>query len=694
MRPASGVLVLLLALPLAAAAETTTPAAAPESPLPVAAGDAARSASIAAARDSVLPYVVSILAVREQFRGGEAQLSLSSGSGTVVTPQGDVVTNAHVTQQGRAFRVVFGDGREFGARLVGEDTLSDLAVLRIEGAPGQVFEHAEFAPALELSPGDTVLAMGAPWGLSNSMSVGVVNNPRRLLVSLFQNEADYESRLGPDLPTGRYYAWIQHDAPIAPGNSGGPLVDLSGRIVGVNARGMIFGGNLAFAIPAPDAAKIVQALIETGEVRRADLGFRLRSLKGTPYARGVLLHAVDRGSPAEAAGLTAGDRLLSLNDQPLDAPEAVDVPGLQQLIAELPVGSRVRLEVEGANDRRPRRVELVAQAYPRDRGQEALFAPFAAVLTELTPAMARRRALQVEEGLLLTGLRAGGPAATARPALRAGDLIQRVDGRKVSRLDDLAPWREPGSDAPRGLRVEVLREGATLLSWLQPRYGDVSSSPLAELSRPWSGAEVQPIPGSLAEPLGLPQPGFRITRLYPGAPLEAAGARVGDLIVALDGESLRPLNDNDETSFQQRVRDLDVGREVPVAVRRNGKGLDLKLVPRPAPIANAALPTLESARLRIKLRALGFYDRAQLRLESGQTGVLVTSVESGGPAGLAHLRDGDVIVAIDGRPVLDLAGFAEGLELALRGSERLLPLHVKRGAESRVLFLDRSWIQD
>ena len=122
--------------------------------------------------------------------------------------------------------------------------------------------------------------MGAPWGLSNSMSAGVVNNPRRLLVSLFDDEADYEDSLSEDEPTGRYYAWIQHDASIAPGNSGGPLVDLSGRIVGVNTRGMIVGGDLAFAIPGAEAGSIVRTLIEKGRVDRVSLGFRLRSLKG------------------------------------------------------------------------------------------------------------------------------------------------------------------------------------------------------------------------------------------------------------------------------------------------------------------------------------------------------------------------------------------------------------------------------
>ena len=130
------------------------------------------------------------------------------------------------------------------------------------------------------------MAMGAPWGLSNSMSAGVVNNPRRLLVSLFDDEADYEDRLGADEPTGRYYAWIQHDAAIAPGNSGGPLVDLNGRIVGVNTRGMIFGGDLAFAIPGPDAGEVVRALIARGRIERAQFGFRLLrqcgAIKGIP----------------------------------------------------------------------------------------------------------------------------------------------------------------------------------------------------------------------------------------------------------------------------------------------------------------------------------------------------------------------------------------------------------------------------
>ena len=245
-------------------------------------------------RDRVLPVVVSILTVREDHQQGEPVLSVSSGSGTVVTPQGHIATNAHVTQNGKSFRVVFADGRELPARLVGTDTLSDLAVLQAQPPAPETFAHAEFADTLDLQPGDTVLAMGAPWGLSNSMSAGVVNNPRRLLVSLFDDEADYEDRLGADEPTGRYYAWIQHDAAIAPGNSGGPLVDLSGRIVGVNTRGMIFGGDLAFAIPGPDARDVVRALRRVAEWRV----FILRSTQWGPAIRRQRVHPTVVASPA------------------------------------------------------------------------------------------------------------------------------------------------------------------------------------------------------------------------------------------------------------------------------------------------------------------------------------------------------------------------------------------------------------
>lgn len=654
---------------------------------------AADQATIAAARDKVLPVVVSILVVREDFKQGEPVLSVSSGSGTVVTPEGHIATNAHVTQNGRSYRVVFADGRELPARLVGADTLSDLAVLQALPPAPEVFAHASFADEPDLAPGDTVLAMGAPWGLSNSMSAGVVNNPRRLLVSLFDDEADYEDRLGADEPTGRYYAWIQHDAAIAPGNSGGPLVDLRGRIVGVNTRGMIFGGDLAFAIPGPDARDVVNALVADGQITRSHLGFRLRSLKGTGLEEGVLVNTVERGSAAEKAGLRAGDRILAVDGVAVTARQPVDVPALQRRIAELPVGAEVTLRVAQSGERRD--LVLRTRAQPEDRGEERAFAPFGASLAELTSAMGRRRNLEGERGLLVTGLRPGGPAAIARPALSEGDLLLSVDGRPVpdhAALEAVAA-EPPAEGQPRVL--EFRRGAERRVAALVPVHGDQLRVPLPELPKAWAGVDVQPITSSLARELGLAAAGFRITRVYPGSPLGAAGAKVGDLLTALDGVPLRAANDSADDPFHQRVRDLPLGAAVRVEAVRGGKPLafDAKLVEAPA--NTASLRTLALATLRIQTRELGFYDRAARQLPAGQRGVFVEGVESGGPAGLAHLQRGDIIVRLGDREVADLADLQAALDAALAGGNgRVIPVQVLRGPETRILYLERYWLTE
>jgi serine protease Do len=664
-------------------------AASAQAPAP-AATTGADSVSIAAARDRVLPVVVSILAVRQDYRQGEPVLSVSSGSGTVVSAQGHIATNAHVTRNGRSFRVVFGDGRELPAKLVGTDTLSDLAVLKIDAPKPETFHYAEFAETLDLRAGDTVLAMGAPWGLSNSMSAGVVNNPQRLLVSLFDDEAEYEDSLGEDEPTGRYYAWIQHDAAIAPGNSGGPLVDLRGRIVGVNTRGMISGGDLAFAIPGPEAGRVVRQIIAKGQVERVSLGLRLRSLKGTPYDHGVLVNSVERGSAPEKAGLRAGDRILAINGEPVDALQPVDVPAVQRRIAELPVNSAVRLQVQrtdGAHE-----VALKADAQPRDRRQEMAFVPLGVSVSELTPAMGRRRNLDARSGLLITGVRPGGPAAIARPELRAGDVLRRVGGRDIASIDDLRAAVVESAE-PKPVRIEFESGGEQRLAVATPVFGDQANTPLPELAKAWVGVEVQPVTGSLAKEFGLPSAGYRITRLYPGSPLAAAGARVGDLLTGLEGEPLKPANETSAEGFDQRVRDLEPTAHATFTAVRDGQPREFAVVLGDSPVETSGLRTLAIVRLRAQLRELGFYDRVAAKLPADSRGVIVDGVESGGAAGLAHLRRGDVIVRLGGRDVATPAQLTQALdaELAERGDE-LIPLQVVRGGDTRILYLERYWL--
>jgi len=666
----------------------TTSAASVASP-----GLAPGAVAMARARDAVMPHVVSILVVREDFADGESKLSVSSGSGTVIDSLGHVITNAHVTDRGRSFRVVFGDGREREAAMVGQDTAADIAVLRVRGEPLPM-PHARFAEDANLASGETVVAMGAPWGLSNSLSAGVVNNPRRLLVSLFEDEADYEDQLSEDTPTGRYYAWIQHDAAIAPGNSGGPLVDLQGRIVGVNTRGMLFGGDLAFAIPADDARAVAEALIADGRVQRSSLGLRLRSLRGTGHNAGVLINAVQKGGVADRAGLRPGDRLLRLDGSALDAPQAVDVPAIQRRIAELPATRPVRLQVAPADGGALRTVELLPVPAPVDRSPARAFAPFGMVVQTLTPAMAERRRLPVDGGLLVGSLRTGGPAATARPPIPAGAVLLTADGRPLRRPADLATWSAPQRPV-RPVVLEFLAQGERRIAALVPSWGDHRREPLPELPKAWAGIEVQPIPPSLAAPLGLPAAGFRVTRLYPGSPLGTAGVQVGDLLATLEGEPLPALNDLRAELFAQRVREFEIGQRVRFTGYRNGTAKDWGATLVAAPLPAAALRSMEQRRLRTQLRELGFFDRVERELPLDQAGVLVQSVEPGGPAGLAHLRAGDVIVRIGGQRIDGLDSVGPALETVTDGEgPARIPVSILRQGEARILQLERHWFQE
>lgn len=649
-------------------------------------------ATIASARDRVLPHVVSILVVREDFNQGEGNLSLSGGSGTIITPQGHILTNAHVTEKGRRFRVVLADQREFRARLVGSDPISDLAVLAID-ADGQRFGHATLSEQNTLQAGDWVLAIGAPWGMANSVSLGVVNHPDRLMVSLFEDEADYEQALGPDQATARYYSWIQHDASISPGNSGGPLVDLSGRVVGVNTRGSLFGGDMAFSIPAPVADAVARALIRDGRVKRSDYGFNIRSLRGTGLSQGALVSSVDRGSAAEKAGLRPGDRILALDGAPVEVLQPEQVPPFRRALSERPIGTPIRLTVLRGTERSELSFKSVLQA--EQRAEERELPDWGISVSNLTLPMARSRFLDRRDGVLITGVRPGGAAATAQPALQNGDLIVQVDGQPVTRLEQLLERHEPaaGKEHPPVV-IEVLRRGQTVVAVLEPRPKRVIPERPPELAKLWAGWEVQPITPPLAAALGLPHSGFRVTRVYPDGPAARAGVAVGDLIVATLGAPVRPAGLKETSALDLRVRNAERGAPFPVEVwRPDGvRRFQLDLVEQPLPAERAERHWDEL--LRLVLRELTFYDRIERNLPADQAGVLVERAESGGLGGLANLREGDLIVRVGQSEVRDIEGFEQAMREAGRKKEPKLSFLVKRGADTRLLFTESPWAGD
>ena len=247
----------------------------------------------------VKPALVRIAVVSAYYGEGRQQKYESFGSGVIIDPEGYVVTNHHVA--GRALRLecTLASKERVAARLVGADPLTDIAVIQLERREGG-YPSAEWGDSSRVQVGDLVLAMGSPAALSQSVTLGIVSNTEMVMPDWLQQWGGLQQE-GEDV--GALVRWIGHDAAIAGGNSGGPLVDLAGRIVGINEISIGLGG----AIPSNLARDVTRQLIASGEVLRSWTGLTLQPRIGRNGAeRGALVANVMAGSPAERAGFKPG----------------------------------------------------------------------------------------------------------------------------------------------------------------------------------------------------------------------------------------------------------------------------------------------------------------------------------------------------------------------------------------------------
>lgn len=252
----------------------------------------------------------------------------SLGSGVIYDSRGYILTNHHVIENADEIMVKLMDQREFSARVVGVDPMTDLAVLKIfsfSSFPTPVFGSTE-----NLGVGEWVMAIGNPYGLDGTVTVGVISGTQRS-----------------DLGIATFENFLQTDASINPGNSGGPLIDLDGRVVGINTAIAQIGSGVGFAIPVEMATRIADALIDKGTVERGWLGVGIQSL--TPELavsfkvsqdEGVLVNNVDDGAPAQRAGLLQGDIIISFDGQSVP-----DSKSLQKWVAETRIGKSVPLRI-------------------------------------------------------------------------------------------------------------------------------------------------------------------------------------------------------------------------------------------------------------------------------------------------------------------------------------------------------------
>jgi serine protease Do len=642
------------------------------------------------ARDRVFPALVNIEVVTVEYWGGKEHKSGGTGSGTILTPEGHVITNYHVVENGKRFRCRLSDKREIGATLVGEDPLTDLAVLKLnldELEPGEQLPVAKWGRSADVEVGDYVMAMGSPFALSRTVTLGIVSNIERVLGS--DESTSPEQRFASGQRTGLFTNWIQHDALINPGNSGGPLVNLQGEVIGVNTRG---GSGQGFATPSDMARVVFDEIVSKGEVERSFLGISLRSIKDTGFERGVLVNSVIESGPSAEAGLQAGDLLVAVDGQPVTVRYIEQLPPLMKLIADRPAGSQLKLTYE--RDGQTHEAVVTTDRMKRDVGDEEVFRGWGLTGMQITERMALVERLDSTDGVYVTGVRSGGPAELAEPSLDYGDVIRSIDGRPVNSLKDMvARYRQimDADEIPEYLLIAFDRSGKENVTLIEPKP-DRDQDPPRELPKAWIGIATQPVVKELAEYLDLGEKtGYRITRIYPRTEAAESDLKVGDVIIALDDEQLNPRGMHDAGLFDRRVRQLDLGDDAVLKVIRDGQELDITI-----PLERTRIEPSEARRERnpdfeLTVRELTFFDRDSARWDEDVQGVLVQAVEQGGWASEAGLRRGDLIQRINEHPVEDLRSFRKVMDKISDEEPKRVVFVVLRGPSTSFLFVEPDW---
>jgi serine protease Do len=360
-----------------------------------------------------------------QFEVPRERREQSLGSGVIVESNGFIVTNNHVVSKADEIKVLLNDKREFKGKIVGTDPKTDLAVIKINAAD---LPTIPWGDSSKLQVGELVLAVGNPFGLNQTVTMGIISAVGRANVGI----ADYED-------------FIQTDAAINPGNSGGALVNIRGELIGVNTAIFTRSGGymgIGFAVPSNMAKLVMESLKSKGKVVRGWLGVTIQEVNadlakqfGLKEAKGALVSDVLENSPAEKAGIERGDVIIELNEKPVES-----ATQLKNMVAQLNVGSKIDVAV--VRDKKEKRLTVVIAEQPKEiamagteEDQEGSKAMAGIEVHDLTPEITRRFGFSREQkGVVVTQVEPDSNADLA--GIKRGDLIMEINRMPVHNTDD------------------------------------------------------------------------------------------------------------------------------------------------------------------------------------------------------------------------------------------------------------------
>jgi serine protease Do len=643
-------------------------------------------AVVDAAITRMRPALVRIHVVSTEYHEGRELKMQAVGSGAIISKDGYLITNHHVAGHGARMVCTLWDREEIPAELVGTDPLTDISVLKLKPEKPREFVPATFGDSSKIGVGDSILAMGSPMALSQSVTLGIISNVEMIMPKFFGTFGRFRLD-GEDV--GGLVRWIGHDAAIYGGNSGGPLVNLRGEIVGINEIKLGLSG----AIPGNLAHSVAEEIIAKGKIQRSWLGIDVQPLlKHSKDERGVLIGGVVADSPASKAGLQPGDLLLRLADTPTNVRYDEEMPDFMRLATTLPIGKEVSALVLRDGKETTLRLEPIERGELNPKQQE--LKQWGLTVRNLSFLMAKEIKRTNQNGVLVTSVRPGGPAGEAKPALEAKDVLLEVNRAPVKSVEDLVDLTREltrGKTEPTPVIAAFERESRRYLSVIKVGIEELRD-PGLEVTKAWLPVETHVISRDIAKQLGKPElKGFYITQVYTNTTAEKAGLKPGDFITAVDDQKMTASGPEHEEELAALIRQYDVGAKVDLAVLRDKAALKITVELARSPKLKREMKKYRNDDFEFTARDIAFFDIAEEQWKLDQRGALVEEVKPGSWAELGALYVDDLIVEVDRQPVSNVDSLRTLMEKVAQEKKESLVVKVLRGIHTAYLEMEPTW---